>query len=157
MSISASLQVSLVAEERDRNINRVQELEASITELKNAAGKRLTMLLSSVSSSSWPSVINLAWKRVQIWAQNWSYDRTLGDLWNIGIWPIPVYEWSGLDKCGDWIWSSLTCYTNKYSWCGGLTHWGQTCREETLARKINFSKMEIGILAAPAHQRHSIH
>ncbi|XP_049908602.1 golgin subfamily A member 2 isoform X2 [Epinephelus moara] len=30
-------QVSLVAEERDRNINRVQELEASITELKNAA------------------------------------------------------------------------------------------------------------------------
>ncbi|KAM8743373.1 golgin subfamily A member 2 isoform 1-T1 [Acanthopagrus schlegelii] len=30
-------QVTLVAEERDRNINRVQELEASITELKNAA------------------------------------------------------------------------------------------------------------------------
>ncbi|XP_047426168.1 golgin subfamily A member 2 isoform X2 [Mugil cephalus] len=30
-------QVSLVAEERDRNINRVQELEASIAELKNAA------------------------------------------------------------------------------------------------------------------------
>ncbi|XP_034047917.1 golgin subfamily A member 2 [Thalassophryne amazonica] len=30
-------QVSLVAEERDKNINRVQELEASITELKNAA------------------------------------------------------------------------------------------------------------------------
>ncbi|XP_060941302.1 golgin subfamily A member 2 isoform X2 [Limanda limanda] len=30
-------QVSLVAEERDRNINRVQELEASITELTNAA------------------------------------------------------------------------------------------------------------------------
>ncbi|XP_041815802.1 golgin subfamily A member 2 isoform X2 [Chelmon rostratus] len=30
-------QVSLVAEERDRNINRVQELEASITELQNAA------------------------------------------------------------------------------------------------------------------------
>ncbi|XP_036972723.1 golgin subfamily A member 2 isoform X2 [Acanthopagrus latus] len=30
-------QVNLVAEERDRNINRVQELEASITELKNAA------------------------------------------------------------------------------------------------------------------------
>ncbi|XP_073333703.1 golgin subfamily A member 2 isoform X2 [Pagrus major] len=30
-------QVSLVAEERDRNINRVQELEDSITELKNAA------------------------------------------------------------------------------------------------------------------------
>uniref|UniRef100_A0A3B4VRR2 Golgin A2 n=1 Tax=Seriola dumerili TaxID=41447 RepID=A0A3B4VRR2_SERDU len=30
-------QVSLVAEERDRNISRVQELEASITELKNAA------------------------------------------------------------------------------------------------------------------------
>ncbi|XP_067340146.1 golgin subfamily A member 2 isoform X5 [Channa argus] len=30
-------QVSLVSEERDRNINRVQELEASITELKNAA------------------------------------------------------------------------------------------------------------------------
>ncbi|XP_018518429.1 golgin subfamily A member 2 isoform X2 [Lates calcarifer] len=30
-------QVSLVAEERDRNINRVQELEASIAELKSAA------------------------------------------------------------------------------------------------------------------------
>ncbi|XP_028273554.1 golgin subfamily A member 2 isoform X2 [Parambassis ranga] len=30
-------QVSLVAEERDRNINRVQELEASIAELQNAA------------------------------------------------------------------------------------------------------------------------
>ncbi|XP_071371746.1 golgin subfamily A member 2 [Centroberyx affinis] len=30
-------QVSLVAEERDRNINRVQELEANITELKNTA------------------------------------------------------------------------------------------------------------------------
>lgn len=30
-------QVSLVAEERDRNINRVAELETSITELKNAA------------------------------------------------------------------------------------------------------------------------
>lgn len=30
-------QVSLVAEERDRNINRVQELEVSIMELKNAA------------------------------------------------------------------------------------------------------------------------
>ncbi|XP_035523392.1 golgin subfamily A member 2 isoform X2 [Morone saxatilis] len=30
-------QVSLVAEERDRNISRVQELEASIAELKNAA------------------------------------------------------------------------------------------------------------------------
>ncbi|XP_042364747.1 golgin subfamily A member 2 isoform X3 [Plectropomus leopardus] len=30
-------QMSLVAEERDRNISRVQELEASITELKNAA------------------------------------------------------------------------------------------------------------------------
>uniref|UniRef100_A0A669E2X8 Golgin A2 n=1 Tax=Oreochromis niloticus TaxID=8128 RepID=A0A669E2X8_ORENI len=30
-------QVSLVAEERDRNINRVQELEASIAELRNAA------------------------------------------------------------------------------------------------------------------------
>nr|XP_046230814.1 golgin subfamily A member 2 isoform X2 [Scatophagus argus] len=30
-------QVSLVAEERDQNISRVQELEASITELKNAA------------------------------------------------------------------------------------------------------------------------
>ncbi|KAM9841337.1 golgin subfamily A member 2 isoform 2-T2 [Aulostomus maculatus] len=30
-------QVSLVAEERDKNINRVQELEASITELRNAA------------------------------------------------------------------------------------------------------------------------
>uniref|UniRef100_A0A8D2ZSZ4 Golgin A2 n=1 Tax=Scophthalmus maximus TaxID=52904 RepID=A0A8D2ZSZ4_SCOMX len=35
-------QVSLVADERDRNINRVQELEASITELKNAAGIRST-------------------------------------------------------------------------------------------------------------------
>ena len=34
------VQVSLVAEERDQNINRVQELEACITELKNAAGKR---------------------------------------------------------------------------------------------------------------------
>ncbi|XP_024154885.1 golgin subfamily A member 2 isoform X3 [Oryzias melastigma] len=30
-------QVTLVAEERDRNINRVQELEASVAELKNAA------------------------------------------------------------------------------------------------------------------------
>lgn len=34
------LQVSLVAEERDQNISRVQELEASVTELKNAAGER---------------------------------------------------------------------------------------------------------------------
>lgn len=33
------VKVSLVAEERDRNINRVQELEASIVELKNAAGE----------------------------------------------------------------------------------------------------------------------
>ena len=43
MSIFLSVQVSLVAEERDRNISRVQELEASITELKNAAGKRVTL------------------------------------------------------------------------------------------------------------------
>lgn len=35
-----STKVSLVAEERDRNINRVQELEASIAELKNAAGEK---------------------------------------------------------------------------------------------------------------------
>lgn len=34
------MQVSLVAEERDQNIGRVQELEATITELKNAAGKK---------------------------------------------------------------------------------------------------------------------
>lgn len=33
------MQVSLVAEERDRNICRVQELEASVAELKHAAGK----------------------------------------------------------------------------------------------------------------------
>lgn len=33
-------QVSLVAEERDQNISRVQELETAITELKSAAGKR---------------------------------------------------------------------------------------------------------------------
>ncbi|CAG5867516.1 unnamed protein product [Menidia menidia] len=34
-------QVSLVAEERDRNINRVHELEASVAELKNAAAALL--------------------------------------------------------------------------------------------------------------------
>lgn len=33
------LKVTLVAEERDKNINRVLELEASIAELKNAAGE----------------------------------------------------------------------------------------------------------------------
>lgn len=37
--ISVSVQVALVAEERDQNISRVQELEAAITELKSAAGK----------------------------------------------------------------------------------------------------------------------
>lgn len=42
IDLSLFVQVSLVAEERDRNINRVQELEASITELKNAAGKSFT-------------------------------------------------------------------------------------------------------------------
>lgn len=41
------IKVSLVAEERDRNINRVKELEASITELQNAAGER-TFITSSV-------------------------------------------------------------------------------------------------------------
>lgn len=34
-----SIQVSLVAEERDHNISRVQELEAAIVELRSAAGK----------------------------------------------------------------------------------------------------------------------
>ena len=33
------LQVTLVAEERDSNINQVQELESQVAELKNAAGK----------------------------------------------------------------------------------------------------------------------
>lgn len=37
--ISVSVQVALVAEERDQNIGRVQELEAAITELRSAAGK----------------------------------------------------------------------------------------------------------------------
>lgn len=45
--------MSLVAEERDRNISRVQELEASITELKHAAGVWRT-LPSSGSCSPWP-------------------------------------------------------------------------------------------------------
>lgn len=36
--ISVPTQVSLVAEERDQNINRVQELEAAVAELKNTAG-----------------------------------------------------------------------------------------------------------------------
>ena len=62
------------------------------------------------------------------------------DLWNIRIRPIPVYEWSDLDKCGGWIWSSLTCYALKYSWFGGLTHWGQTWREEKLARRSTFPR-----------------
>lgn len=34
------MKVSLVAEERDKNINRVHELEASIAELKHAAGEK---------------------------------------------------------------------------------------------------------------------
>lgn len=38
MGVCPCVKVSLVAEERDRNISRVQELEASITELKHAAG-----------------------------------------------------------------------------------------------------------------------
>lgn len=38
VSISVSMQVSLVAEERDQNISRVQELEAAVVELKNTAG-----------------------------------------------------------------------------------------------------------------------
>lgn len=37
--VCVCVKVSLVAEERDRNINRVQELEASIAELRNAAGE----------------------------------------------------------------------------------------------------------------------
>ena len=62
------------------------------------------------------------------------------DLWNIRIRPVPAYEWSGLDKCGGWIQSSLTCYALIYSWFGGLTHWGQTWREETLARRETFPR-----------------
>lgn len=38
---SDPVQVSLVAEERDQNISRVQELEAAVAELKNTAGQRL--------------------------------------------------------------------------------------------------------------------
>lgn len=34
--------MSLVAEERDQNISRVQELEAAVAELKNTAGSRLS-------------------------------------------------------------------------------------------------------------------
>ena len=37
--LSMYLQVTLVAEERDSNINQVQELESQVAELKNAAGK----------------------------------------------------------------------------------------------------------------------
>ena len=43
-------------------------------------------------------------------------------------------------KCGGWIRSSLTCYALKYSWFGGLAHWGQTWREETLARRYTFPR-----------------
>lgn len=45
MSNFLSIEVSLVAEERDKNINRVQELEASIAELKHAAGEKCTVLV----------------------------------------------------------------------------------------------------------------
>ncbi|KAM9307260.1 golgin subfamily A member 2 isoform 3-T3 [Pholidichthys leucotaenia] len=49
-------QVSLVAEERDRNINRVQELEASVAELKNAAAllsqEREAQAVAEVQSSA---------------------------------------------------------------------------------------------------------
>lgn len=53
-----------MAEERDRNISRVQELEASITELKNAAGKRLThaVLLSFAGFLvAWECLIRFFW------------------------------------------------------------------------------------------------
>lgn len=50
MLIPVYAQVSLVAEERDRNINRVQDLEASITELQHAAGERLTLPLFNAST-----------------------------------------------------------------------------------------------------------
>ena len=55
------MKVSLVAEERDRNINRVHELEATIAELKNAAGEKCTRPSSSslsvflISLSVWGS------------------------------------------------------------------------------------------------------
>ena len=57
------------------------------------------------------------------------------ELWNIHIWPISACEWSGHDKRSGWIRSSLTCHVLKYSWFGGLAHWGQTWREKTLARR----------------------
>ena len=66
---------------------------------------------------------------MQIWEQNWSYDRT--HVWfmkhsypaNSSIWMIGPW------KCGGWI---------TYSWFGGFSHWGQTWREETLARRQHF-------------------
>lgn len=42
---SVPVQVSLVAEERDQNIGRVQELEAAVAELKITAGSRLSATL----------------------------------------------------------------------------------------------------------------
>uniref|UniRef100_A0AAQ4PKV1 Golgin A2 n=1 Tax=Gasterosteus aculeatus aculeatus TaxID=481459 RepID=A0AAQ4PKV1_GASAC len=56
-------QVSLVAEERDRNISRVQELEASITELKNAAvllSQEREALDNTAPQSSGPSESEVA-------------------------------------------------------------------------------------------------
>ncbi|XP_069369573.1 golgin subfamily A member 2 isoform X3 [Paralichthys olivaceus] len=56
-------QVSLVAEERDRNINRVQELEASIIELQNAAAllsKERELQGNAETPSSGPSESELA-------------------------------------------------------------------------------------------------
>ncbi|KAK9532452.1 hypothetical protein VZT92_009833 [Zoarces viviparus] len=56
-------QVSLVAEERDRNISRVQELEASITDLKNAAvllSQEREALVNAEPQSSGPSESEVA-------------------------------------------------------------------------------------------------
>lgn len=57
-----SIQVSLVAEERDHNISRVQELEAAIIELKSAAGKTFGWLfvafLHFLSPRGYPGHLN---------------------------------------------------------------------------------------------------
>lgn len=54
--IFVPVQVSLVAAERDKNISRVNELEADVAELKNTAGQRL-------SSTSWLNRMMLGTKQ----------------------------------------------------------------------------------------------
>lgn len=59
------------------------------------------------------------------------------NLWKFHIWPIPVDNSEGLDKCGSWNRSSLTCYALKYSRIRGFTHWSKTLRREIWKRISN--------------------